>query len=70
MATSESYILIHGFPQTIRTDYGSGFKENCRDRGIKHILTPVGDYRGKGLVERSIQTIKRKLAKEKLHTNF
>ena len=65
-----SYIRNHGIPETIRTDQASGFhsdvvKEFCKLRGIKHILTAVGDHRSCGLVERSIQTIKRKLGTEK-----
>ena len=70
-----SYIRIHGLPHSIRTDHGSGFKKNleqefCSKRGIKHILSPVGDHRGSGLVERYIQTIKRKLGAAKLDPNF
>ena len=39
----ESYIRFHGLPHSIRTDHGSGFKNNlvqefCSNRGIKHIL--------------------------------
>ena len=71
----DSYVRIHGFPHSIRTDHGSGFKNNlvqefCSNRGIKHTLSPVGDHRGSGLVERSIQTIKRKLGVAKLDPNF
>ena len=71
----DSYIRIHGLPHSIRTDHGSWFKnslvqEFCSSRGIKHILSPVGDHRGSGLVERSIQTIKRKLGVAKLDPNF
>ena len=71
----ESYIRIHGLPLSIRTDHGSGFKNNlvqefCSNRGIKRILSPVGDHRGSGLVERTIQTIKRKLGVGKLDPNF
>ena len=71
----ESYIRIHGLPLSIRTDHGSGFKNNlvqefCSNRGIKHILSPVGDHRGSGLVERTIQTIKKKLDVKKLDLNF
>ena len=71
----ESYIRIHGLPHSIRTDHGSGFKNDlvqqfCSSRGIKHILSPVGDHRGSGLVERTIQTIKRKLGTEQLDPNF
>ena len=71
----ESYIRIHGLPHSIRTDHGSGFKNDmvqqfCSSKGIKHILSPVGDHRGSGLVERMIQTIKRKLGTEQLDPNF
>ena len=71
----KSYIRIHGLPHSIRTDHGSGFKNDlvqqfCSSRGIKHILSPLGDHRGSGLVERMIQTIKRKLGTEKLDPNF
>ena len=45
-------------------------QEFCSKRGIKHILSPVGDHRGSGLVERYIQTIKRKLGAAKLDPNF
>ena len=70
----DSYIRIHGLPRSIRTDHGSGFKNNLvqefgSNRGIKHILSPVGDHRGSGL-ERSIQTIKRKLGVAKRDPNF
>ena len=71
----ESYIRIHGLPHSIRTDHDSCFKNNlvqylCSSRGIKHVLSPVGDHRGSGLVERAIQTIKRKLGVAKLDLNF
>ena len=71
----QSYSRNHGIPESIRTDHGSGFnsdvvKEFCKSRGIKYILTAVGDHRSCGLVERSIQTIKRKLGTEKLDPNF
>ena len=71
----DSYIRVHGLPRSIRTDHGSGFKnhlvqEFCSNRGIKHILSPVGDHRGSGLVERSIQTIKKKLDVAQLDPNF
>ena len=71
----KSHIQFHGLPHSIRTDHGSGFKNDlvqqfCFSRGIKHIFSPVGDHRGSGLVERMIQTIKRKLGTEKLDPNF
>ena len=70
-----SYIRIPGLPHSIRTDHGSGNKNNlvqefCSSRGIKHILSPVGDHRGSGLVKRTILTIKRKLGFAKLDLNF
>ena len=57
---------MHGIPKSIRTDRGSGFKSAvlknfCNNLGIDHVFCPVGDHRGCGLVERTIQTMKRKL---------
>ena len=71
----DSYFRIHGLPHSIMTDHSSGFKNNlvqefCSIRGIKHVLSPVGDHRGSALVERTIQTIKRKLGVAKLDPNF
>ena len=65
----EAYIRIHGIPKSIGTDHGSGFKsallkEFCKNLGVDHILCPVGDHRGCGLVERTIQTMKQKLGTE------
>ena len=70
-----SYIRIHGFPQSVRTDHGSGFKNDivqqfCSSKGINHNLSPVGDHRGSGLIERLIQTIKHKLGTAKLDPYF
>ena len=61
-----SYIDIHGIPESIRTDQFSGFKGKamkkfCSDNNIEQKFCPVGDHRGCGLVERTIQTIKRRL---------
>ena len=71
----DSYIGIRGLPQSNRIDHGSRFKNDlvkhyCARRGIVHIFSPVGDHRGSGLVERSIQTIKRKLGTGKLDASF
>ena len=68
-----SFIRNHGIPQPIRTN--QGFKIDlvehlCPSKGIKLILSPVGDNKGGVLVERSIQTIKRKLGTAKLVPNF
>ena len=70
----KDYISIHSIPDSILTDQYSGFKNNavncfCVSKGIKHILCPVGDHRGCGLVEKPIQTIKRKLGKMQLEKN-
>ena len=61
-----TYIDTHGIPESKRTDQFSGFKGQtrkkfCAENNIEQILCPVGDHRGCGLVERTIQTIKRKL---------
>ena len=61
-----SYIDIHGIPESIKTDQFSGFKgktmrKTCSDNNIEQKFCPVGDHRGCGLVERTIQTIKRRL---------
>ena len=70
----KDYISIHSIPKSIRTDQYSGFKNNavksfCVSKGSKHILCPVGDHRGCGLVERTIQPIKRKLGVMQLEKN-
>ena len=62
-----SYIDTHGIPESIRSDQISGFKGKtlkkkfCTDLNIEQKFCPVGDHRGCGLVERTIQTIKRRL---------
>ena len=61
-----SYIDIHGIPESIKTDQFSGFKGKtlrkiCSDNNIEQKFCPVGDHRGCGSVERTIQTIKRRL---------
>ena len=61
-----SYIDINGIPESIRSDQFSGFKGKtlkkfCSDLNIEQKFCPVGDHRGCGLVERTIQTIKRRL---------
>ena len=71
----EAYIRMHGIPKSIRTDHGSGFKSAllkkfCENLGIDHILCPVGDHRGCGLVERTIQTINRKLGTEAFNSQY
>ena len=58
----------------MRTNQYSGFKNNavksfCVSKGIKHIFCPLGDHLGCGLVERTIQTIKKKLGVMQLEKN-
>ena len=38
------------------------FEVFCKNRNIKLILAPAGDHRRTGMVERLIQTLKRRLA--------
>ena len=61
-----TYIDTHGIPESIKTDQFSGFKGKamkkfCTENNIAQKFCPVGDHRGCGLVERTIQTIKRRL---------
>ena len=61
-----TYIDTHGIPESIRTDQSLGFKGKtmkkfCTEYNIEQKFCPVGDHRGCGLVERTIQTIKRRL---------
>ena len=61
-----TYIDTHGIPESIRIDQFSGFKGKtmkkfCTKNNIEQKFCPVGDHRGCGLVERTIQTIKRRL---------
>ena len=69
-----SYIDIREIPESIRTDQFSGFKSKtmrkyCSDNNIEQKFCPVGDHRGCGLVERTIQTIKRRLGVKLLDEN-
>ena len=59
-------IDTHGIPESIRTAQFTGFKAKpmknfCSENNIEQKFCPVGDHRGCGLVERTIQTIKIKL---------
>ena len=69
-----SYIDTHGIPESIKTDQFSGFKGKamkkfCLEHNIEQKFCPVGDHRGCGLVERTIQTIKRRLGVMLLEEN-
>ena len=61
-----SYIDTHGIPESIRSDQFSGFKGKTlqiffSELNIEQKFCPAEDHRGCGLVERTIQTIKRRL---------
>ena len=63
----KDYIKFHGIPRSIRCDQAQAFKAKnfeiyCKDNNIRLILAPTGDHRGTRMVERLIQTIKRRLA--------
>ena len=63
----ESYCKLHGLPRTIRCDQAQAFKAKefdifCKNKNINLKLAPAGGHRGTGMVERLIQTIKRRLA--------
>ena len=61
-----TYNDTHGIPESIQTDQFSGFKVKamrkfCFENNIEQKFCPVGDHRGCELVERTIQTIERRL---------
>ena len=72
----DNCFFFHSIPKPIRTDQYSGFKNKLVDQYCKSIrkalikfFCSVGDHRGCGLVDRSIQTIKRKLGTLQLEEN-
>ena len=61
------YAYTHGIPRTIRLDQatclvGKQGATYCNKNNINILDAPVGDHRAIGLVERMIQTIKRRLS--------
>ena len=63
----EKYIKFHGIPRNIRCDQAQAFKSKqfesfCNNHNIKLLLAPAGDHRANGMIERLIQTIKRRLS--------
>ena len=67
----DDYIQIHGVPRNIRLDQarcliGYKVKNFCKQHNINILPAPVNDHRAIGLVERLIQTIKRRLGCMKL----
>ena len=68
------YITQHRVPRTIRLDQARCLKENklqqlCKRYSIELIYAPANDLRPIGLVERLIQTVKRRLGCIKLDPN-
>ena len=62
-----NYAYTHGIPRTIRLDQatclvGKQVTNYCNENNIDILDAPVGDHRAIGLVERMIQTIKRRLS--------
>ena len=63
----EEYCRFHGIPRSLRCDQAQAFKARefeifCKNKNIRLILAPAGDHRATGIVERLIQTIKRRIA--------
>ena len=71
----DQYIKFHGIPRNIRCDQAQAFKLRqfeiyCKNNNVKLILAPVGDHRATGMIERLIQTIKRRLSVLNNDTNW
>ena len=67
----DDYIQIHGVPRNFRLDQarcliGYKVKNFCKQHNINILTAPANDHRAIGLVERLIQTIKRRLSCMKL----
>ena len=61
------YCTFQGIPRSIRCDQAQAFKSRaievyCKDKNIKLIFSPTHDHYASGIVERLIQTLKRRLA--------
>ena len=64
---TEEYCRFHGFPGSLRCDQAQALKTRefeifCKNKNITLILAPAGDHRATGMVERLIQTKKRRIA--------
>ena len=75
MSYLKEYIKFHGIPRSVRCDQAQAFKAKnfeifCKDNKIRLILAPTGDHRGTGMVERLIQTKKRRLEAINVDTNW
>ena len=74
----QRYISINEVPRRIRCDQAQTFRAKkfqllCHTNNIKLLFAPVNDHRAKGVVERMIQTLKRRLAvmrKDKTNTPY
>ena len=65
------YMSIHGVPRSIRMDQarcqkGNIIRDLCSRNNMRIIFAPANDHRSIGLVERLIQTVKRRLGCIKL----
>ena len=63
----QKYCEFHGIPRSLRCDQAQAFKSKifeiyCKNKNIKLIFSPTNDHRATGMVERLIQTLKRRLA--------
>ena len=63
----QDYAYTHGIPRPIRLDQetclvGEQVTNYCNENNINILDAPVGDHRAIGLVERMIQTMKRRLS--------
>ena len=68
------YIAQHGVPRNIRLDQARCLKSNkkqeiCKRYNIELIYAPANDHRPIGLLERLLQTVKRRLGCIKLDPN-
>ena len=64
-------IQIHGVPRNIRVDHarcliGNEVKNSCKQNNMNIVTAPANNHRAIELVERLIQTIKRRLSCMKL----
>ena len=62
----EDYCKFHGILRSLGCDQAQAFKSKdfnvfCKDNNSKLKLAPAGDHRAAGMVERSIQTRKRRM---------
>ena len=63
----QQYCKFHGIPRSLRCDQVQAFKSKtfeiyCKNKNIKLIFSPTNDHRATDMVERLIQTLKRRLA--------